>query len=128
MKKVLASITLCFYFAASCGVMINFHYCMDRYSSFKLYSVPDDKCDLCGMHTGNKGCCRDDVKIVKLQDDQHLSDIAFNYPDINRDILVPSQFIASSFYNIGTSTYFKDHPPPLLTEQDTYLQNCVFRI
>jgi len=80
------------------------------------------------MHTGAKGCCRDVVKIVKLQDDQHVSDIAFNSPDINREILIPSAFIASSFYNIGTSSYFKDHPPPLLTEQDTYLQNCVFRI
>ena len=128
MKKVLASITLCFYFAASCGVMINFHYCMERYTSFKLYAVPDDKCDLCGMHTGAKGCCRDEVKIVKLYDDQQVSDIAFHYPEINRDILAPSEFITSSFYNIETSTYFKDHPPPLLTEQDTYLQNCVFRI
>ena len=128
MKKVLASITLCFYFAASCGVMINFHYCMERYTSFKLYAVPDDKCDLCGMHTGDKGCCRDEVKIVKLQVDQHVSDVVFNFQDINPDVTIPSEFITSSFCNIEVSIHFKDRPPPLLTEHDTYLQNCVFRI
>ena len=38
------------------------------------------------MHTGGKGCCRDEVKIVKLQDDQHVSDVVFNFQDINPDV------------------------------------------
>ena len=80
------------------------------------------------MHTGGKGCCRDEVKIVKLQVDQHVSDVVFNFREINPDVIIPSEFFTSSFYDIEASTHLKDHPPPLLTEQDTYLQNCVFRI
>lgn len=128
MKKIFSTITVFIYFTVTCGVMINFHYCMDRYSSFKLYAAADEKCDLCGMHTKNNGCCRDEIKILKLNDDQKTSDVIFNFQEITPLEVTLSGFICASFYNAPASEHFSNHSPPLLSTEDTYLQNCVFRI
>ena len=128
MKKIISTITVFLYFAVTCGIMVNFHYCMDRYSSFKLYAPADEKCDLCGMNTKNHGCCRDEVKILKLQDDQKTSEVVFSFYNVTPLEIIPSEFICSAFFSVPVSEHFNNHSPPLLTMQDTYLQNCVFRI
>ena len=128
MKKILSTITVFVYFAVTCGVMVNFHYCMDRYSSFKFYSAADDKCDLCGMNTKTNGCCRDEIKILKLDGDQKVSEVFFSFYEVSPLQITPSGFICSAFYSVPVSGHFNNHSPPLITMQDTYLQNCVFRI
>ena len=130
MKKILSTITVLIYFTVTCGVMINFHYCMDRYSSFKLYAVADAKCDLCGMqmHSETNDCCRDEIKIIKLDEDQKTSDVVFSFYEVSPIEIVPSEFICFVFSGQVDSKQFNNHSPPLLTMQDTYLQNCVFRI
>ena len=101
---------------------------MDRYASFKLYATSDEKCDLCGMHTKDNGCCRDEIKILKLEDDQKTSEVVFSFYEVASPAITPSEFICSAFYTLSFSEHFNNHSPPLLTMQDTYLQNCVFRI
>src|SRR5215467_7775808 len=78
MKKIIASFTIAVYFAFACGVMITYHYCMDRYDSFRLYQPASDWCSTCGMHTHGKGCCHDQVKIVKIQDDHQTSSVTLS--------------------------------------------------
>lgn len=81
------------------------------------------------MHTkASRGCCHDETKVVKLQvDQQKTQDIhALQAPDAV--INIPSDYIVTSFYNADKSLCQQIHSPPLLTEQDTYLQICVFRI
>lgn len=77
--------------------------------------------------TNSNGCCNDEVKIFKIQDDQQVTthDFKFDSPvaimaqfsPVNNELLIIS-------YN---KVSFNDHSPPL-SKQDTYLQNCVFRI
>jgi hypothetical protein len=130
MKKVIASITLLCYLAVTCGVIISSHYCMDRLASTQIFAKESKVCGKCGMHTEkSNGCCRDEVKVIKMEDDQKAhSFTSFELPAISSLVHTPSQFIATSFFNVDETRHHKNHSPPLLTEQDTYLQNCVFRI
>ena len=72
MKKVLASISVLIYFAMTCGVIVNLHYCMGRVQSVDFYGEEKKVCDKCGMSLDNThGCCKEEIKILKLQDDQN---------------------------------------------------------
>jgi hypothetical protein len=118
------------YLGVTAGVIVNFHYCMDRLASAKLFEKKTKTCGKCGMHTENSnGCCRDEVKIVKMDDDQQVT-IGFSYSLPTIDVLghETSAFIIASFYNAPLTRHYQNHSPPLLSGQDTYLQNSVFRI
>ena len=76
MKKLVISIVALCYFAVSCGVVVNFHYCMDRLASTSFFAPEIKKCGRCGMdiHQSN-GCCRDEMQLLKLEDDQNKTTI-----------------------------------------------------
>jgi hypothetical protein len=130
MKKLVASISLACYLAVSCGVVVNYHYCMNRLASTQLFAAAKPVCGKCGMHTkGSNGCCHDEVKVVKLLQDQNtIPGFVYHLPSMDATINIPSEFIAASFYNIDEQRHFHNHSPPLLSAQDTYLQINVFRI
>ncbi len=128
MKKLIASFTVIVYFAFACGVMVNYHYCMDRYTSFGLFNPASDLCPICGMHTTKQGCCHDEVKIVKLQNDYQHSFCSFTFKSILPSIVVSSEYIVVPLYNEKIALNKTDHSPPLLPFQDIYLQNRIFRI
>ncbi len=126
MKKGIAAILLLFYFAFSTGLVISYHYCMDEFDSLQLGDNRTDICGKCGMHTGDMGCCNDEVKIYKILDDQQTAAINFK-------LEVPGILIESipawneSPASITHELFTNNHSPPL-SKQDIYLQNCVFRI
>ena len=79
-------------------------------------------------HESN-GCCRNELKVVKLEQDQNkVAFVTIEIPSLEAVASVPSGFIIAPFENIFEQHYFHNHSPPLLSEQDTYLQNNVFRI
>ena len=130
MKKVLLFILLSVYLAFSSGVIVNMHYCMDELASTHFYGGKSDVCGQCGMETDQSmGCCRDEVKVVKMQEDQRS--VAIDLIDFQLPF-VPAPTIqeAISFFIPDKSghSFASIHAPPLISEQDTYLQNCVFRI
>ena len=130
MKKLLVSIVALCYLVVTCGVVINSHYCMDRLASKTLFVSQGEKCGRCGMeiHESN-GCCRDEVQIVKMEEDQQKTVVAsYDIPAMEMPASVPSAFIAAGFVNPYIRHYFHNHSPPLLSAHDTYLQNNVFRI
>ncbi|MBC7875050.1 MAG: hypothetical protein H7Y01_13695 [Ferruginibacter sp.] len=130
MKKVTVIILMVCYLAVTAGVVINFHYCMDRLASAKLFEKKAKECGKCGMHTeDSNGCCRDEVKVVKMEDDQQVTvDFSYSLPTIEALTHETSEFIIASFYNVPVTRHYQNHSPPLLPAQDTYLQNSVFRI
>ncbi len=130
MKKLIVSIALMCYLLVTCGVIINSHYCMNRLASVHLYEKSVDVCGRCGMDTHeSNGCCRDEVKVVKLEQDQNKIAIAsYDIPTLEAVVIIPSDFICTATYNIDEPHHFHNHSPPLLSAQDTYLQNSVFRI
>ena len=73
MKKIVVSIVLVCYLAVSSGVIINFHYCMNRLASTELFASEVNNAE-------NVECtpmspmavARDEVQIVKMDDDQKM--------------------------------------------------------
>ena len=130
MKKAIASIALVCYLAVTCGVIVNSHYCMNRLASVHLFETKAKRCGQCGMETHkSEGCCRDEVSIVKLVQDQNtIPVVAFEIPALDIISVIPSSFISTAFQNIDLTRHFHNHSPPLLSASDTYLQNNVFRI
>lgn len=102
---------------------------MKRLVAVHLFDA-SEVCGKCGMDTfDSDGCCRGEVKVVKLQQDQNTTSFSsIDTSSIEEIISVPSQFINTSFQNIDVQHHFHNHSPPLLSGQDTYLQNNVFRI
>ena len=130
MKKFIVSILACSYFIVTCGVVINFHYCMDRLASTSLFDASAKKCDRCGMDMhASDGCCRNEMQIVKLENDQNtIAGASYALNALEQQFSVPSLFIVAAFENVNYQKHFHNHSPPLLSAQDTYLQNNVFRI
>jgi hypothetical protein len=128
MKKGIASILLVLYFAFSSGVVVNLHYCMDRFDSMKLGDTQSRICGKCGMHTDeSNGCCHDSVKVLKIDDAQNTTGnaFAFQLPDFLN--LSGDNFqLASIVEPLRVSSGIDSSPP--FSRQYTYLQNCVFRI
>ena len=130
MKKASVSILAVLYFAISSGMIVNLHYCMNRFSSMDISFVLKDECGICGMDKGKShGCCHDEIKLVKLQDDQNkTAQIAFDFTSVQSIAVLPSEFISTSFYNADETNHQVDHSPPLFNQQDLQIKNCVFRI
>ncbi|WP_162944779.1 HYC_CC_PP family protein [Flavisolibacter nicotianae] len=128
MKKLFASILLPIYFVVSTGFVISFHYCMDELKSFQLGDVSRHRCSECGMPIkDSKGCCKDEVKVVKMHVDQVLAKLAgvdFSLPHLP---VTTSIFLLIPPVGEPLNAEPVAHGPPL-SEQDTYLQNRVFRI
>ena len=128
MKKGIAAILLVLYIAFSSGVIISFHYCMDSFDSLQLGASKSQICGKCGMHTADSnGCCNDEVKIFKIQDDQQVSAINFKFSAPDAIITTLPVWDDVSLINSTHQLCLNNHSPPL-SKQDTYLQNCVFRI
>ena len=128
MKKLFAILTLLAYFTVSTGFVVNLHYCMDRFHSWELGAPQSDRCETCGMSVKKSSCCHDQVKLVKVQQDvtgAQYAVYAFSAP-----ALLP----ALPVWAAGPPVVERARPaspihgPPLISRQDTYLRNCVFRI
>jgi methionyl-tRNA synthetase len=126
MKQILAAIVLFIYFCATTGFVISMHYCMDRFDSAEIGFSKTDKCLKCGMHK-KAGCCKDDVKVVKLQTFHVTPKTVTAYLDIPAVQTITTEFLLSPFQNYRQSVVSISHSPPL-DEQETYLKNRVFRI
>lgn len=118
------------YLAVTSGVVINFHYCMNRLASTELFKLKSERCGKCGMHTDQSdGCCHDELQVVRLDEDQKITHaIHFELPAIAATGQRPSAFLVASFTNTPGESHFIDHSPPLLSFQDSYVRNNVFRI
>ena len=75
----------------------------------------------------SNGCCKDDVKLVKMQVDQAFAKLLTADFSIGLEAISNSEYHLAPLTNSITEEYPLSHGPPL-SEQDTYLQNCVFRL
>lgn len=80
------------------------------------------------MHTKNNGCCHDEVKIVKLQDDYQTSSASFAFKNIEPAVVAFNEFLSLDLLKSNEPQVVTAHSPPLLSQQDIYIQNRVFRI
>jgi hypothetical protein len=129
MKKIFITIIVLAYFMVSTGIVVSFHYCMDRLQSVQLGDNHSDNCSDCGMpKKDNKGCCKDEIKVLKLQ----MSHTAPKALTAGLSFLpalpvIPVNFLTAPIFTSPEKTSSVAHSPPP-GRQDTYLRNCVFRI
>jgi hypothetical protein len=125
-KRFLTALVAIMYFVISSGVVVNIHYCMGRVKEVKYQTLAEKKCG-CGKMAA-KNCCKTSFKLVKLEDAQKAS-TAFYKIEAPAAILTSavSLYLAPMIPSADRD-YVYGHSPPLLSAQDTYLQNCVFRI
>ncbi len=112
------------------GLAISFHYCMNRLDSTTIFAATDDTCGRCGMHVDEaKGCCREEVKLVKLDDDHQLSalvDFSISQPVVE----APVSFAENASLIASNKAWMPAavRPPPPDSGPQIYLANRVFRI
>lgn len=99
---------------------------MGKVSSVKVNLLPADFC-ACGKKQ-SKGCCKTEVKLVKLED-THKAPLLMSMLAIpvQEATIVEHTYVAPILIDAAT-LQVSNHSPPLISKQDTYLQNCVFRI
>jgi hypothetical protein len=102
---------------------------MNEFDSAKLYQTSTDVCNRCGMHTSDSdGCCHDELKVVKLNEDHLFSQLNFEIKSPEVTAIQHSNLIVAFNIKKVLGKDYQNHSPPLLSSQDIYIQNCVFRI
>lgn len=141
MKKFLVTILAFVYLSSNIGATINMHYCMDKLVVWRLGDgkTKSKACPYCSMaktsqdkHCGkeSKGCCKDEQKIVKLENDQKISEASpFPFSQIPSEAITPVFFDYSVEYASSlTEEYPLTHAPPRTKDVSLFVLNCVFRI
>jgi hypothetical protein len=127
MKKVLAAILLMVYFTVSTGFVVCAHFCMNRFTSVELGSGNDKKCTQCGMHKKENGCCRDEVKVIKLEPTYTASQMIS--ADFSLVAPLQVQILHPTIPIVSCATFDRkpDHGPPF-TGSEICILHRVFRI
>ena len=132
MKRFFAFILLLTYAVTSTGTTVQMHYCMGEPSSVKWDARSGKKtCGKCGMKKQKQkrnGCCKDEHKWVKLQDDQKASTAFIKFGHFETVLSLHGS--AFDFTPIISSNSFRlpqSHAPPRSCEA-LYKRNCVFLI
>jgi len=128
MKKLFLFCFSLLFIAASSGASINIHYCRGKVSAVSLSILPTPSCG-CGKKATKKACCKNETKLVKMQDDarqpEFVNDHSFKpvvaLPLQYLPVIVPVETNANSH-----SLYVTD--PPDDASVPLYLRHRVFRL
>ena len=75
LKRIFTIFIVFAYGLFSSGLVIDAHFCMGKLASVDWTSASSNSCAKCGM--SKTGCCKDEVKVVKLDDSHQLSSTSF---------------------------------------------------
>lgn len=102
---------------------------MGDFAGVELGTPSKNECGKCGMSVKDKPeCCHDDVKLVKLTQDQAAATYAVFALGMQQALPVTQSFLTPPAMAVELLHAQPVHGPPLISGQDTYLRNCVFRI
>ncbi|MBV4358985.1 HYC_CC_PP family protein [Pinibacter aurantiacus] len=132
MKKLFTIALAFLYLAITSGLVLEMHYCMGKlaFSEFAIAKHEHAKtCSKCGMENGKNKCCKDEVKVIKLQDAH--KQVSLNF-EINVPVaILPYHTWQFDYYApaISDKNYaYKSHAPPLICGVSKCVLNSVFRI
>jgi hypothetical protein len=132
MKKLFTIALAFLYLAITSGLVVELHYCMGKLacSEFALAKHEQSKtCGKCGMENGKNKCCKDEVKVIKLQDVH--KQVSLDY-EINVPVaILPYHTWQCDHYApvISDRNYtYNTHAPPLISGVSKCVLNSVFRI
>lgn len=131
MKKLIVAISAIFYLAISSGLVFSLHYCMGKLAGveFKPMAYSSKTC-VCGSGEEESDCCKTELKVVKLEQDQKSTPFqTFDFSPFEAEI--------SFFFHLSSerpftepqgNTLFCNGPPDLQQDKPIYLRNNVFRL
>lgn len=129
MKKLLAFLLLVVYLCVSTGFTVSTHYCMNKQRSVELGAVQKNFCEKCGMlKRESHGCCRDEVRMVKLQQDTQVAKLLLPSFELALPIVFTTTHLLTPFYNFAEQHVAIAFSPPLLHDENLCVDYCVFRI
>ncbi len=111
--------------AASSGTVLSLHYCMGDFASVSIGHKDKKGCDKCGME--NKGCCHDDVKVIKLDNN------AIVYATNNHSFYQLGLVVFHAIVDHNVELPLSDFKPAIAIhafaeDPPIFLLNCNFRI
>lgn len=130
MKKLFIGIFAIIYLAASIGVSVDLHFCMGSYAGHEYFASKVDECGKCGMkEVGENGCCHDEFKVIKVEDDQKTPS-EFGKIPLDAVYITPQQISQEILLFLPTRTKSKVviNPPPDISGPPIFVKNCIFRI
>lgn len=114
------SLAILFLFTSS-GVILNKHYCCDKFVSASLYSTPQS---CCGGHC-NK--CHNETTVFKITDNYQNSNLTVDLTQQIKEIIAPVSFFIISYIEPTIfNKYFSDTSSPPGSKIPSLLQ--VFRL
>ena len=133
MKKIIVSILSVFYLFTSTGATVHFHYCMGKLDSWNFWENTSNKCGKCGMDkkdSKSRGCCKDEHKHVKLDNDQKITASSFKLIQLTSSAVDKISFKQLPEINIVSPVKENpvSHAPPRSTNIAVFIRNCVFLI
>lgn len=126
MKKLFTIFLALTYLAISSGIVVNMHYCMGKLANVTYNTQSDSHCGICGMD--DSGCCHDDVKVVKLEDNhKSASTIHFQLP-ATEPLAAHHSLYDLTVQDIVPLKLLYNNPPPDLYQPSFSILHSVFRI
>lgn len=128
MKKVFALLIACLYLAVSSGLAVQIHHCMGKVSGVTLVPSNKNKCGKCGMEKGANKCCKDELKLVKLQDSYKLSTAEYKLALPQIDLGTHYHLAYLPFIHQAPLGEYNSHSPPFVEAVPLCIMNCIFRV
>lgn len=129
MKKVFTISIAFLYLAVTSGLALEIHHCMGKIADISLLPSPVERCGSCGMKKGANECCKDELKLVKLQNAHKLipADYQLHVPVavINHHYFLTDHHQGAQLNVIDNSN---NHSPPDCSPVSLCIINCVYRI
>jgi hypothetical protein len=128
MNKIFTGILAFLYMAFASGIVVNIHYCMGKPDSVGYAGNNSrDICSRCGMEN-KKGCCHNELKIVKIADDQQMAKANLSLPQTTAGLYPDIVCFTQPIQGLDHKTRITYHSPPDKKGSSRYLFACVFRI
>jgi len=130
-KRILTILLAFVYLLVSSGLIKELHHCMGKLagSSVSFFGKQqNDKCDNCGMEDKRSDCCKDEVKLVKIQDSHKQVSADYTAVPPIAEAEISSPFLAFDIFNNSRDIVSSGHHPPAISQPPRCVLHCVFRI
>ncbi|THU38139.1 hypothetical protein FAM09_15765 [Niastella caeni] len=130
MQRLLVTILAILYMGTSTGATLHLHYCMGKLVSMKFWHSNGGKCGNCGMKkntTCAKKCCKDEHKLVKLENAHHkATNSAFQFMQVVAEVPAVYFDFSRTFIPPVEQELPVSHAPP--RNCPIHILYCSFRI
>lgn len=119
------------YLGSSTGAVMHLHYCMGKLAETSFSKNNNATCGKCGMKTSLKkgGCCKDESKFVKNEQDQKASITHFEFQQEAIALLpITSCMVVEAKLSNQLLIAYAPNAPPDIHAPAVYLRVCSFLI